>query len=231
MITFTKNWLYDQLIVWIHDTFINAFMNKPWTVRSIVKYLLHPITNTYHTMNRPKYHTPHYAWSIFTSNTYLPLYTNTKTELLNHPITKFNNIPNSYLFYNLSHFQYFSHPGTNTIIGIKQNIYIQTKIPQLINKNLTHTASSRTSEQDSRRKIQIAKTLKIMVSQPTFQKHTLHQTPLPPILPPIPSNITNKILYPINKICKKSNTTKPSAININTEQEQNLKTSKINLYS
>ena len=146
MITFTKNWLHDQFIAWIHDTFINTFMNKPWTVRSIVKYLLNRITNTYHTINHPKYNTTHYKWSSFTSNTHLPLYTNTKTEILNNPITTFNNILNSYLFYNLSHFSYFSPPGTNTIIEIKQKIYIQTKLPQLINKNLTHTASSMTSE-------------------------------------------------------------------------------------
>ena len=185
-------------------------------IKKIIKYPLHPITHKNSTINHITYHTPHYTWSSFTSNKYLPLYINTKTKLLNQPIAKFNNMLNSYLFSNPSHSSSFPPTGKNTIIRIKHKIFMKTKLPWLINKKLTHTASSRTSEQDSRWKMQISKTLKIIVNQPTFQKHTLPQTPLPPILPPTPSNITNKTLYTINKLRENKNTTKPPATNINT---------------
>ena len=62
--------------------------------------------------------------------------------------------------------------------------------------------------------------------KPTYLPKTyLTSDSFSPILLPTPSNITNKILYPIKKLCKNKNATKPPATKINTEQEQNLKTS------
>ena len=103
-------------------------------IKKIIKYPLHPITHKNHTINHLTYHTPHYTWSSFTSNKYLPLYINTKTKLLNQPIAKINNILNSYLFSNPSHSSYFSPTGTHTIIRIKHKIFMKTKRPWLIKK-------------------------------------------------------------------------------------------------